>query len=114
IVAGENKWNGVTPGGGGLPFGQHGSYREAYGSPESFAHPPTDATATMVGLGGLQRDDHGAAYLKKGGDGGSWGENGQAGEQPASSREVDGQPGGLAGIAITGLVTVTGNPVLGN
>lgn len=126
------------PGGGGVPYGLKGTSSwdpNYYDAAADAVYPeivPTNAGRLSPGNGGISGnwlpatstpywddeldqpvpyDDRFAGW---GGNGGGFGQNGLRGRQGCQVGSCGlGKHGGLAGIAITGSVTVTGNPVLG-
>lgn len=101
-------------GGGGAPFGQGGIYvGSSFPTVNDYPHfMGTNATKSAAGTGAVM-----TGRSTSGGNGGGWGLNGADAQLTPSQGWTSGareqKKGGLAGIAITGPVAVTGNPVLG-
>lgn len=120
----SSAYIGNVGGSGGVPYGQGGAAGTVTSDVVSWGDGLAGAAGDRTTAGGaVTRTETriGATLNHVGGTGGGFGQSGGAGSGSGSQSGGEHTPnewraggaGGLAGIAITGPVTVTGNPVLG-
>ena len=122
----EEIYYGNAAGGGGMPFGPGGLAGFLDNAPGSFRTGEAGYPATEfdIGTGGVIYDTYNDLSVEQvGGNGGYYGQPGITGS--GNGADLNGSTGysieayrapgqgGLPGVAVTGLVTVIGNPVLG-